>query len=118
MAADHSTPDFTALADLASAHAMALDWLAPRDGGAFEFFNLGTGTGYSVLDIAAAVERVTGKPIRRVIGERRPGDPPELVASGAKAARVLGWRPERSGLETVVGTADRWYRKHFMGERV
>lgn len=112
---DYDTPDGTCVrdyihvSDLADAHKRALDYLA--DGGASEVFNLGTGRGYSVLELADAVGRVAGKPVPRVMADRRPGDPPRLVASADKAKRILGWVPERSDLDTILKSAWAWFQK-------
>ena len=111
---DYDTPDGTCVrdyihvSDLADAHKRALDYLA--DGGASDVFNLGTGRGYSVLELADAVGRVAGKPVPRVMADRRPGDPPRLVASADKAKRILGWVPERSDLDTILKTAWAWFQ--------
>lgn len=112
---DYDTPDGTPVrdyvhvSDLADAHWRALDYLSK--GGASDVFNLGTGRGYSVMELADAVSRVAGKTVPRVIAERRPGDPPSLVASADKAARVLGWTPERSDLDTILQTAWDWFQR-------
>lgn len=116
---DYPTPDRTCIrdyvhvSDLALAHVQAIDWLGKQKSGCFEAFNLGTGHGYSVKQIIDSVERVTGKKVQRKIGERRPGDPPTLVATGLKAKRELGWIPQFSKIDEIVKTADRWYQKHF-----
>ena len=67
--------------------------------------NLGSGRGFSVREVIAAVERVVGKPVPRVSGPRRTGDPPELVAAIDRAREVLGWTPARSTLEEMIGSA-------------
>jgi UDP-glucose 4-epimerase len=74
-------------------------------------FNLSTGEGSSVLDLLSTIEAVTGKTIERKAGARRPGDPPILIASHAKATRVLGWRATQSDLATVIRDAWAW-QKH------
>jgi UDP-glucose 4-epimerase len=105
---DFPTPDGTAIRDyihvddLASAHVLALEHTHP---GAHQIFNLGTGEGFSVRDVVAAVRTVTGHPIPVIESPRRPGDPPWLVASAEKAKRELGWTPTRSSLEQMVGDA-------------
>ena len=112
---DYDTPDGTCVrdyvhvSDLADAHARALDYLSR--GGESEVFNLGTGRGYSVLELADAVSRVAGKPVPRVIADRRPGDPPRLVASASKAAECLGWQPTKSDLDTILKTAWSWFQR-------
>jgi len=112
---DYDTPDGTPVrdyvhvSDLADAHWRALDYL--DRGGESDVFNLGTGRGYSVMELADAVSRVAGKEVPRVIADRRPGDPPSLVASAEKAERVLCWRPERSDLDTILRTAWDWFQQ-------
>ncbi|MEO1659673.1 MAG: UDP-glucose 4-epimerase GalE [Pseudomonadota bacterium] len=112
---DYDTPDGTCVrdyihvTDLADAHKRALDYLA--NGGASDVFNLGTGQGHSVLDLANAVARVAGKDVPRIMADRRPGDPPRLVASADKAARILGWTPQYSDLDTILETAWAWFQK-------
>lgn len=103
--------DYIHVMDLADAHLKALDYLG--GGGVSDVFNLGTGTGTSVLEIVHAVERVTGKPVPREIGPRRPGDPPALIASAEKAARVLGWKPVQSDVDSVIATAYQWHMKEL-----
>jgi UDP-arabinose 4-epimerase len=103
--------DYIHVMDLADAHLKALDYLG--GGGASDVFNLGTGTGTSVLEIVHAVERVTGKSVPREIGPRRPGDPPALVASAEKAARILGWKPVQSDVDSVIATAYEWHLKEL-----
>ena len=107
--------DYIHVADLADAHCRALDRLS--GGGESDVFNLGTGVGTTVAEIAAAVERVAGKPLPRAIGPRRSGDPPALVASAEKAERVLGWRPQHSDIDTIIRSAWRWHaQKEGNGE--
>lgn len=101
--------DYVHVSDLADAHWRALDHLA--GGGQSEIFNLGTGRGVSVAELADAVERVAGKPVPRQPGPRRPGDPPSLVASAEKAGRILGWKPVNSDIDTIVESAWDWHRR-------
>ncbi|WP_300375436.1 UDP-glucose 4-epimerase GalE [Henriciella sp.] len=103
--------DYIHVMDLADAHLRALDYL--DEGGASEAFNLGTGTGTTVMEIVNAVERVTGKPVPRSIGPRRPGDPPALVASAEKAESILGWKPVQSDVDSLIRTAYDWHRKEI-----
>lgn len=102
--------DYIHVTDLANAHVLALKKL---DQPGFDAFNLGTGTGASVKDVIAEVSAVTGKKVPVVYGERRPGDPPVLVASGEKARTKLGWQPENSELRNIISTAYQWHQKHF-----
>lgn len=110
---DYPTPDGSAIRDyihvldLAEAHVAALRYL--QNGGATGALNLGTGTGTSVLELIASIERVGGRPVPVVRGKRRPGDPPVLVADGTRAAEWLGWRPRYQAIDDIVGTAWRWH---------
>jgi UDP-glucose 4-epimerase/UDP-arabinose 4-epimerase len=109
---DYDTPDGACLrdyihvSDLAAAHVAALKAQLPA--GAFEAANVGTGQGRSVLEVVDAVGRAVGKPVPHSIGARRAGDPPSLVADPSRAASLLGWRAERSGLDQIVADALRW----------
>ncbi|HTZ98830.1 MAG TPA: UDP-glucose 4-epimerase GalE, partial [Candidatus Aquilonibacter sp.] len=93
---DYPTPDGTAIrdyvhvVDLAEAHILALEYL--REGGKSDFINLGTGHGYSVLEVVESARQVTGHPIPVRLEGRRAGDPARLVADAAKAQKVLGWK--------------------------
>jgi UDP-glucose 4-epimerase len=95
--------DYVHVRDLADAHIAALEHL--RRGGASGAFNLGTGRGFSVRQVIDAARRVTGRPITIADSPVRPGDPAELVAKVDRAAEVLGWRAQRTDLETIVGDA-------------
>jgi UDP-arabinose 4-epimerase len=99
--------DYIHVADLADAHCRALEYLLK--GGASDVFNLGTGIGTTVEEIAAAVEFVSGKKLPRKIGPRRAGDPPALVASAEKALRILGWKPQHSDIKNIIASAWRWH---------
>jgi len=109
---DYPTPDGTAIrdyihvADLADAHVRALAHLAA--GGDSLQLNLGTGSGHSVREVVAAVERIAGRPVPRQEAPRRAGDPPELVADPALVFARLGWRPAHSDLDTIIRTALAW----------
>ena len=112
---DYPTPDGTCIRDyihiidLAQAHMLALE---PGTQG---FFNLGNGDGYSVRQVIETCEKVTGKKISAVEKPRRPGDPPKLVASAAKAINELKWMPKYPRLESIVETAWAWHQKHPNG---
>lgn len=109
---DFDTPDGTCIRDyihildLAQAHSLALQKL--QAGGDSGFYNLGTGNGFSVKEVIDVCAEVTGKPIKTVIGPRRPGDPPRLIASSEKAKSVLGWVPKFTDLKRTVQTAWDW----------
>jgi len=116
---DYPTPDGTAVRDyihvddLADAHLRALD--IPPNGAVA--LNLGIGRGTSVRQVLDAARRITGHPIPATDRPRRPGDPPELVAAAQRATAVLGWCPQRSGLEEILASAWRWHRAHPRGYR-
>jgi len=116
---DYETPDGTCLrdyvhvADLASAHILALRRL--EAGGASGAYNLGNGTGMSVRQIIDAVRRATGCDVPHRVGPRRPGDPERLVASNDKARRELGWAPKYGDVDAIVETAWRWHAAHPRG---
>ena len=116
---DYPTPDGTCLrdyihvVDLADAHMRALDYL--RRGGESDIFNLGSGSGFSVKEMIAAAEKATGRTIAVEIGARRAGDPAQLIASSEKARTVLGWQPQFTDVEEVIGTAWRWHAAHPHG---
>lgn len=115
---DYPTPDGTCIRDyvhvedLATAHLAALVRLAPGRG---IKVNLGTGRGYSVREVLEACRRVTGHPIPAVVGPRRPGDPPELVADARLAGELLDWTPRYATIEPIVETAWRWHQTHPRG---
>jgi UDP-glucose 4-epimerase len=110
---DYPTPDGTAIRDyihvddLALAHELALT--GARDG-EHRIFNLGNGKGFSVRQVIAAAEKVTGAPIHTVECPRRPGDPPMLIAAGEKIRNELGWEPHKPSLEEMI--ADAWEFAH------
>ena len=101
--------DYIHVADLAQAHLLALRYL--EKDGASGGFNLGNGKGFSVLDVIKTAEKVTGRKIQVKMAPRRPGDPAALVGSSARARRVLGWRPGRFKLETIIADAWKWHQK-------
>lgn len=106
---DYATPDGTCVRDyihvmdLASAHLVALQML--EAGESIGALNLGTGRGQTVREVIEAGATVLGREVPHAYAERRPGDPPQLVADGAAANRVLGWAATRSDLETIVEDA-------------
>jgi UDP-arabinose 4-epimerase len=107
--------DYVHVADLADAHVLALGFLA-RNRGACAF-NLGNGGGFSVRQVIAAAERVTGRNIQVCEGPRRPGDSPVLVGDAGSARRKLGWKPRYRDLEAIIGTAWRWSRSGMADAR-
>jgi UDP-glucose 4-epimerase len=115
---DYSTADGTCVRDyvhvedLADAHSLALQAIEPGRG---SIFNLGSGQGYSVQQVITACEEVTGKKIPVRYGNRRPGDPPVLVASSEKIQQKLSWRPHQSTLKNIIQSAWRWHALHPHG---
>ena len=116
---DYPTPDGTCIrdyihvSDLAEAHVGAVEHLLK--GGTSQVFNVGTGHGHSVKEVIDAVERVTGKTVPRVVGPRREGDPPVLVADSQKLQRELGWKPTRASLDQIVHDAWEFARQANCG---
>ena len=115
--ADYDTPDGTCVRDyihvldISNAHLLGLRYL--EGGGKSDAFNIGVGKGYSVKEVAAAVERVTKRKVPQAVGPRRPGDPPRLVAAATKLSKALGWRPQYPELDEIVRTAHEWHRKDW-----
>jgi len=109
---DYPTPDGTCIRDyihvndLAQAHILAVEHLLA--GGQSDRFNVGTGTGHSVMEVIRAAEEVTGQKVPYVIGPRREGDPAVLVAASDKLRRQLGWCPQYTDLRTIAGHAWRF----------
>lgn len=109
---DYDTPDGTCIRDyihiydLAQAHVLALesDVTGP--------FNLGNGEGYSVKEVLDAAREVTGHPIPARAGDRRPGDPPRLIADASRAREVLGWIPAHPGIHDILRDAWTWHQAH------
>jgi len=115
---DYPTPDGTAIrdyihiADLVSAHLLALDALSERDK---LVYNIGNGTGYSVREVIETARSVTRHPIPAVETPRRPGDPARLVASSEKIRRELGWKPQYPDLNEIIASAWTWHESHPQG---
>jgi UDP-glucose 4-epimerase len=112
---DFPTPDGTGVRDyihvedLADAHLKSLDYL--RNGGESEIFNCGYGHGYSVKDVIKAIEKVNGKSLPIIEQDRRPGDPPSLVANSNKLQKTVGWKPTYDDLEKIAQDSLNWERK-------
>ncbi len=111
---DYPTPDGTCVrdyihvADLASAHLLALESVKP---GEHRVYNLGNGNGYSNLQVVEAVREVTGAPVPVELAPRRPGDIAAQVASSQRARAELGWNPTRTDLREIVSDAWQFYRR-------
>ena len=104
--------DYIHVVDLARAHLRAIEWAEKTTG--IDYFNIGTGTGYSVLDIVHAYEKATGAKVPYRIVARRPGDIDECYANPEKAARVLGWHAEYN-LEDMCRHAYGWQTQNPLG---
>jgi len=100
--------DYVHVSDLTQAHLLALEALLL--GKKSSVYNLGNSKGYSVLEVIELAEKVTGKTIRTVEAERRPGDPAELVAASEKIRQDLGWKPKYEDLKTIIKTAWNWHQ--------
>lgn len=107
--------DYIHVVDLADAHIRSLEYL--RSGGHSDFLNLGTGKGYSVLDVVACAREITGRDIPARIEPPRAGDPARLIADPSKAKAVLGWEPAVSDLPSIVRSAWQWRLSHPHGYR-
>ncbi len=132
--------DYIHVEDLANAHLAALELTArkhpttgspgsdpgserPEPGGGdptpghggLTVCNLGSGSGFSVLEVIRAAGSVVGRPIPYQVGARRPGDPAALIASNARARDLLGWTPRHGTLEEMIGSAWRWLETHPEG---
>jgi UDP-glucose 4-epimerase len=115
---DYPTPDGTCIrdyihiADLVSAHLLALEGLREHDR---LIYNLGSGNGYSVREVIETARQVTGHPIPAHELPRRPGDSARLVASSEKIKRELGWEPEHDNLQEILSSAWQWHQSHPKG---
>ena len=99
--------DYIHVSDLAQAHVLGLEYLLESETSGI--FNLGNGNGFSVKEVIETAREVTGREIKAVECDRRPGDPPALVGSGAKARQVLGWNPEYADLKSIITHAWNWH---------
>jgi UDP-glucose 4-epimerase len=111
---DYPTPDGTCIRDyihvndLADAHVLGLEYLL--NGGESEVFNLGNGNGFSVREVIAAAEDVTGMVISVQECDRRIGDPPALIGTSEKARKILNWQPQYPGIKDIVSHAWQWHK--------
>jgi UDP-glucose 4-epimerase len=112
---DYDTPDGTCIrdyihvSDLAAAHVAALEWLIAHPGENLTA-NCGYGRGLSVLEVLNAVDRLTNRPIKRVMQGRRAGDPPMLISANKRILDTLDWRPQYQEIDRIVGDALAWER--------
>jgi UDP-glucose 4-epimerase len=116
---DYDTPDGTCIrdyihvADLATAHLLAIEQLQGRS----VAYNLGNGAGNSVMDVIRTVERLSGRRVPYRLAGRRPGDPGILIADSGRIQRETGWNPQYASLDRIVGTALAWREAHPLGYR-
>jgi len=119
---DYETPDGTCIRDyihvmdLADAHTRALEESAQMAAGHM-VCNLGSGSGFSVLEMLEAARSVVGREVPHSFGPRREGDPAVLIASNARAKEMLGWEPRRGTLDEMIGSAWLWHQAHPQGYR-
>lgn len=108
------------MSDLADAHVLGLKLLQAEQAEATagaptepRLFNLGNGQGFSVQEVISTARQVTDRDLVAEVADRRPGDPPVLVASSARARRELGWAPRYADLPTIIGHAWGWHQRRF-----
>ncbi|MGA7934034.1 MAG: UDP-glucose 4-epimerase GalE [Kovacikia sp.] len=112
---DYPTPDGTCIrdyihvTDLAQAHVLGLEYLL--SGGETTIFNLGNGHGFSVRQVIETARQITGREIKAIECDRRPGDPPALVGSSDRARKILGWKPDYADLNQIISHAWNWHQK-------
>jgi UDP-glucose 4-epimerase len=112
---DYPTPDGTCIRDyihvndLADAHVLGLEYLLK--GGETTVFNLGNGNGFSVKDVIETARQITGRDIKALECDRRPGDPPALIGSSEKARTTLGWQPKYADLQAIITHAWQWHQQ-------
>jgi UDP-glucose 4-epimerase len=104
--------DYVHTSDLAQAHQRAVEVLEPGMGRAY---NLGSGSGVTVLEVLRACEEVVGQPIAHEVVSRRPGDPDVLIASPQRIIEELGWSPCHPDIRDIVRTAWEWHQAHPHG---
>ncbi len=103
--------DYIHVTDLADAHVLSLKYINEKK--QRDFFNLGNGNGFSVDQVITAAEKITGRTIPVIRGERRAGDPAVLIGSSDKAHEILGWQPKFNDLDRIISTAWQWHQSRF-----
>lgn len=117
---DYDTPDGTCIrdyvhvCDLVDAHVLGLKWL--EDGKGSQIFNLGTGSGFSVMEVIEQSRAVTNRAVPYEIGPRRAGDATKLVSGSTRAESDLGWTPTRSTMNQMIADAWRWHQNGGYGD--
>jgi len=115
---DYPTPDGTCIrdyihiADLVSAHLLALNALESKDK---MIYNIGSGNGFSVREVIETARQVTGHAIPAIEAPRRPGDSARLVASPKKIMDELGWKPQHTNMQAILSSAWEWHKSHPNG---
>ncbi|MBF0441697.1 MAG: UDP-glucose 4-epimerase GalE [Oligoflexales bacterium] len=107
--------DYIHVTDLAISHIEAAKYLSTAKAETFSALHLGTGTGYSNMDIIAEIESFLGKKIDYTIGKRRDGDADALYADNRKVKKVLGFEPSHSDLRNIISTSMDWHKSHLNG---
>lgn len=107
--------DYIHVTDLASAHVLALEYIASKKESLT--LNLGTGNGITVTEMLEATRRITGKEIKAEYVGRRAGDPAQLTASSELAKKVLGWEPKYSDVDTLIGSTWKAYQKYYAEQK-
>lgn len=102
--------DYIHIEDLIDAHIKSLEYLKKENKS--DYFNLGSGGGYSNLEIVKAARKVTGHPVPVIISERRAGDPDILIASSEKAEKILGWKRKYESIESIIESAWKWHKNN------
>ena len=114
---DYDTPDGTCVrdyihvSDLATAHTLALQYLAKNNES--QILNLGTGSGHTVLEMITRTEELLGRKVNYEKAPRRSGDPAKLTAVSTKANQILGWHPQHSDLDNIIQTTWAVYQKQY-----
>lgn len=103
--------DYIHVSDLATAHVLALEYIASKKESLT--LNLGTGNGITVTEMLEATRRITGKEIKAEYTARRPGDPAQLTATSSKAKEILGWEPKCSDVDTLIDSTYKAYTKYY-----
>lgn len=106
--------DYVHVNDLASAHLIGLELcFNSTKKNMFSEYNLGSGRGFSILEIIEACKKITNKKIKYEFSDRRLGDPAILVANNNKAIKHLDWKPRHSSVEEIISTAWEWHKNYF-----
>lgn len=105
--------DYISVVDIAEAHIASMDAVLDNQIMGFNVFNVGTGQGYSNLDVVRVCEKLLSKKIKITLDERRPGDPAYLVANPEKIERIIGFKAQNSSLDKIISSYLLWYNNFF-----